>query len=46
MWGISSHIFLFLPHLQAGMAVANALGANVQNVFLALAIPWTIQVRM
>ena len=28
---------------QAGMAVANALGANVQNVFLALAIPWTIQ---
>jgi hypothetical protein len=25
------------------MAVANALGANVQNVFLALAIPWTIQ---
>ncbi|CAJ1370337.1 unnamed protein product [Effrenium voratum] len=28
---------------KAGMAVANALGANVQNVFLALAIPWTIQ---
>lgn len=26
------------------MAVANALGANVQNVFLALAIPWTVQV--
>eukprot|EP00435_Cladocopium_sp_Y103_P044111 s784_g12.t1 len=25
------------------MAVANALGANVQNVFLALAIPWAIQ---
>lgn len=25
------------------MAVANALGANVQNVFLALAIPWTLQ---
>lgn len=25
------------------MALANALGANVQNVFLALAIPWTIQ---
>jgi len=25
------------------MAIANALGANVQNVFLALAIPWTIQ---
>ena len=28
---------------KAGMAVANALGANVQNVFLALAIPWTVQ---
>lgn len=25
------------------MALANALGANVQNVFLALAIPWAIQ---
>jgi K+-dependent Na+/Ca+ exchanger-like protein len=25
------------------MAIANALGANVQNVFLALAVPWTIQ---
>jgi len=25
------------------MAVANALGANVQNVFLALAVPWCIQ---
>lgn len=25
------------------MAVANALGANVQNVFLALAVPWTIK---
>jgi len=25
------------------MALANALGANVQNVFLALAIPWSIQ---
>jgi len=25
------------------MALANALGANVQNVFLALAIPWTIK---
>jgi len=25
------------------MAVANALGANVQNVFLALAIPWAVQ---
>jgi len=25
------------------MAVANALGANVQNVFLALALPWAIQ---
>lgn len=28
---------------RTGMAVANALGANVQNVFLALALPWTIQ---
>merc|ERR1711879_65915 len=25
------------------MAVANALGANVQNVFLALAIPWALK---
>merc|ERR1711953_1389688 len=25
------------------MALANALGANVQNVFLALAVPWSIQ---
>merc|ERR1712032_954074 len=25
------------------MALANALGANVQNVFLALAVPWTVQ---
>eukprot|EP00421_Protoceratium_reticulatum_P027293 CAMPEP_0168471444 /NCGR_PEP_ID=MMETSP0228-20121227/59285_1 /TAXON_ID=133427 /ORGANISM="Protoceratium reticulatum, Strain CCCM 535 (=CCMP 1889)" /LENGTH=78 /DNA_ID=CAMNT_0008487353 /DNA_START=26 /DNA_END=259 /DNA_ORIENTATION=- len=25
---------------KATMAVANALGANVQNVFLALAVPW------
>lgn len=25
------------------MALANALGANVQNVFLALALPWMIQ---
>jgi K+-dependent Na+/Ca+ exchanger-like protein len=25
------------------MAIANALGANVQNVFLALAVPWTIK---
>merc|ERR1719433_712987 len=28
---------------KTSMAVANALGANVQNVFLALAVPWTIQ---
>jgi len=28
---------------KTSMAVANALGANVQNVFLALAIPWAIQ---
>jgi Ca2+/Na+ antiporter len=25
------------------MAIANALGANIQNVFIALAIPWSIQ---
>jgi len=25
------------------MALANALGANVQNVFLALAVPWMVQ---
>jgi Ca2+/Na+ antiporter len=25
------------------MAIANALGANVQNVFLALAVPWAVQ---
>lgn len=25
------------------MAVANALGSNVQNVFLALALPWTLK---
>merc|ERR1712194_972531 len=25
------------------MALANALGANVQNVFLALALPWLMQ---
>lgn len=28
---------------KTSMAIANALGANVQNVFLALAVPWTIQ---
>merc|ERR1719454_2355169 len=28
---------------RTAMAVANSLGANIQNVFLALAIPWTIQ---
>jgi len=28
---------------KTSMAVANALGANIQNVFLALAVPWTIQ---
>lgn len=28
---------------KTSMAVANALGANVQNVFLALAVPWAIQ---
>lgn len=28
---------------KTSMAIANALGANVQNVFLALAVPWFIQ---
>eukprot|EP00416_Gambierdiscus_australes_P022782 CAMPEP_0171060596 /NCGR_PEP_ID=MMETSP0766_2-20121228/3932_1 /TAXON_ID=439317 /ORGANISM="Gambierdiscus australes, Strain CAWD 149" /LENGTH=698 /DNA_ID=CAMNT_0011516193 /DNA_START=73 /DNA_END=2167 /DNA_ORIENTATION=- len=28
---------------KTSMAVANALGANVQNVFLALAVPWCVQ---
>jgi Ca2+/Na+ antiporter len=28
---------------RTGMAIANALGANIQNVFLALAVPWTVQ---
>jgi len=28
---------------KTSMAIANALGANVQNVFLALAIPWALQ---
>jgi len=28
---------------KTSMAVANALGANIQNVFLALAVPWTVQ---
>jgi Ca2+/Na+ antiporter len=28
---------------KTSMAIANALGANVQNVFLALAIPWAVQ---
>mmetsp|Transcript_43517 Transcript_43517/g.87723 ORF Transcript_43517/g.87723 Transcript_43517/m.87723 type:complete len:711 (-) Transcript_43517:390-2522(-) len=28
---------------KTSMAIANALGANVQNVFLALAVPWAIQ---
>jgi Ca2+/Na+ antiporter len=26
---------------RSAMAIANALGSNVQNVFLALALPWT-----
>merc|ERR1711920_816497 len=26
-----------------GMAIANALGSNVQNVFLALGIPWAMK---
>merc|ERR1712014_149787 len=28
---------------KTNMAIANALGANIQNVFLALAVPWSIQ---
>merc|ERR1712061_946440 len=28
---------------KTSMAIANALGANVQNVFLALAVPWAVQ---
>lgn len=28
---------------KTSMAIANALGANVQNVFLALAVPWGVQ---
>jgi len=31
---------------KTSMAIANALGANVQNVFLALAIPWAVQTFM
>merc|ERR1712217_183643 len=31
---------------RTGMAIANALGANIQNVFLALALPWTIQASL
>lgn len=27
----------------AGMAIANALGSNVQNIFLALSIPWCVR---
>lgn len=28
------------------MAIANALGANIQNVFLALALPWAVQAML
>jgi len=31
---------------RTAMAIANSLGANIQNVFLALALPWTIQCLM
>merc|ERR1719326_25109 len=31
---------------RTSMAIANALGANIQNVFLALAVPWTVQCLM
>merc|ERR1719436_1834379 len=28
---------------KSDMAIANALGSNIQNVFLALGIPWTMK---
>jgi cation:H+ antiporter len=28
------------------MAVANALGSNIQNVFLALAVPWALRLTL
>ncbi|CAD7929998.1 unnamed protein product [Amoebophrya sp. A25] len=28
---------------RSAMAIANALGSNIQNVFLALAVPWTLK---
>lgn len=28
---------------RSAMAIANALGSNIQNVFLALAVPWTVK---
>merc|ERR1719436_1723881 len=28
---------------KSDMAIANALGSNIQNVFLALGIPWTMR---
>merc|ERR1712232_1215793 len=28
---------------KSSMAIANALGSNVQNVFLALALPWVVK---
>merc|ERR1712196_30931 len=28
---------------RTAMAIANSLGANIQNVFLALALPWAVQ---
>lgn len=31
---------------RTGMAIANSLGANIQNVFLALALPWVVQCFM
>lgn len=31
---------------RTSMAIANALGANIQNVFLALALPWALQATM
>lgn len=31
---------------RSAMAIANALGSNVQNVFLALALPWTVKTAL
>lgn len=31
---------------RSAMAIANALGSNIQNVFLALAVPWTLKTAL